>query len=584
MAKSKIKKKKITPQKIRSRKKPVKAREVILVRKKFKVKIKSKKGAVKSLKVANTKKASKKIRLKIKERAKKKSINPKGKIKAVKKVKRRVELAVKKAIGDKRQVTSKTKVRVKQRVLKDKRPRSKVIKKINRKELKKIKVFEVVKDPVINSSKPPVSLLESFKPKIKVIGVGGGGGSIVSEIGRSLDKATFVIADTDVRALKRRKGIKYFIFGHDLTHGLGTGLNVDLAKEAAQREREKIIDLFEGQDIVIFITCLGGGLGSGATQVFLDTAKNFKGIILGIFTLPFRFEGKSKQKIAMKALRDLRKSLSVSITIPNERIFKIIDENTPIVEAFSMVNKSLIESLESLIDLIQSPGLINIDFADLRAILQGRGNLAFLNTAESSGKDKADNVIKNVLHNPLYQDNFVPEKVLFNIEGGKNLSMFEVDKISKAISDKNQKAKIIFGISKNPKYKNKIKTTLLMTGPSLSDDVQVEKPHVSLDKTIKKEKTSKKPGGKNKSNIKAKNTGEENVPTLENLIPAFANLQAENQDAKRIIIDEKSQSQKRAIRRTALEIQRAEEIEKNKKSKQEEEWEIPAFLRFKKVK
>jgi len=123
-----------------------------------------------------------------------------------------------------------------------------------------------------------------FKAKIKVIGIGGGGGSIVSEIGRSLHKATFVTADTDVRAFKKRAGIKYFLFGQELTHGLGTGLNTDLARRAAEQEKEKIAKLFSGQDIVIFIASLGGGLGSGATQVFAEAAKDFGGITFGIFT------------------------------------------------------------------------------------------------------------------------------------------------------------------------------------------------------------------------------------------------------------------------------------------------------------
>ena len=180
-----------------------------------------------------------------------------------------------------------------------------------------------------------------FKAKIKVIGIGGGGGSIVSEIGRSLEKATFVIADTDIRALKKKSGIKYFWFGEELTHGLGTGVNVDLAKQAAESAKEKISAIFKDQDIIIFIASLGGGLGSGATQIFAEAAREFGGITFGIFTMPFKFEGKNKQRIAQNALKSLRRSLNVSLVIPNEKIFKIIDANTPITNAFSTVNKSL---------------------------------------------------------------------------------------------------------------------------------------------------------------------------------------------------------------------------------------------------
>ena len=146
-----------------------------------------------------------------------------------------------------------------------------------------------------------------FKARIKVIGIGGGGGSIVSEIGRSLEKAHFVVADTDIRALKKKSGIKYFWFGEEQTHGLGTGVNVDLARQAAEGAREKISANFKDQDIVIFIASLGGGLGSGATQVFAEAAREFGGITFGIFTMPFKFEGKNKLRIAQNALKSLRK-------------------------------------------------------------------------------------------------------------------------------------------------------------------------------------------------------------------------------------------------------------------------------------
>lgn len=492
--------------------------------------------------------------------------------------------AVKKAVKPRRRVSVKRNVKIKAKRQKTtiKKPYRKaniskkgnvatIRRNIARKKpiLKKLLKKRQHKTELARSS---ASFSESFSPNIKVIGMGGGGGSIVSQISNSLKKATFVIADTDIRAFKKKKGILKFIFGQELTRGLGTGLNVDLAKEAAEREKEKIAQLFKDQDIVIFVACLGGGLGSGATQVFLEAAKDFSGITLGIFTLPFKFEGKSKHTIATRALRELREALNVSITIPNERIFKVINEDTPITNAFSMVNKSLIESLESLINLVQSPGLINIDFADLRAILQGKGNLAFLNTAESAGKEKAEEVIKEVLHNPLYQDNFTPGKVLFNIEGGKNLSMFEVDKISKAISEKNPKAKIIFGISRNPKFKNKIKTILLMTGPVLGQansekELGAKPKKKSLPSKPRHKKTAKKPQGSR-------------IPVFGNVIPVFNNEQSEL--IKKLDISEDLKDQKKHIRRSALEIKEAEVLENSKKSKQEEEWEIPAFLRFKK--
>lgn len=430
-----------------------------------------------------------------------------------------------------------------------------------------------------------------FKAKIKVIGIGGGGGSIVSEIGKSLKKATFVIADTDIRALKKKSGIKYFWFGQELTHGLGTGVNVDLAKQAAESAKEKISNFFKDQDIVIFIASLGGGLGSGATQVFAQAAREFGGITFGIFTMPFKFEGRNKQRIALNALKLLRSSLNVSLVIPNEKIFKIIDSSTPITNAFSTVNKSLIESLESLIDLIYNPGIINIDFADLRTILKGIGNSAFLNTVEGSGKDRVEKVCESIFKNPLLQNNvFKTEKILFNISGGENLSMFEVEKISSHIASLNPKAKIIFGISKNSKLKNKIKTTILTTGALPGAQVKegvpkvipakkigsakfvepgkVIKKKISIVKKLKKIKIVK-----NKKLVSV-------VPVAELLVPEIPVLEQKKIDINRIA----SEPVKKTIRRSGLEIKKAEELQEKKRIDQEKEWEIPAFLRKVKIK
>jgi cell division protein FtsZ len=438
--------------------------------------------------------------------------------------------------------------------------------KIKPRKIHKIKKPEVKKEPV--SAFRAENL---FKAKIKVIGIGGGGGSIVSEIGKSLEKATFVVADTDARSLKKKTDIKYFLFGQEKTHGLGTGGNPEIARETAEDSKEKIEKLFFDQDIVILISSLGGGLGSGATEIFAKLAMASGAITLGIFTLPFKFEGKSKSRIALKHLRELRSLLNVSITIPNEKIFKIIDVNTPITQAFSVVNKNLIESLESLIDLIYNPGLINIDFADLRTILKGKGSLAFLNTAEESGKDRAEKICQKILINPLYQNNnFTAEKILFNVSGPADLKMHEVEKISRTISELNPKARVIFGISRG-KSKSKIKTTILMTGPGSKFQKITEVLPAETKTALKEEPKKTKPEKilKIKKEEFKKPEKLRDIPA-ENLIPAPILSQS-------IKIEEKPV--KKIIRRNALEIKKAEELQESKKIAQEEEWEIPAFLR-----
>ena len=315
---------------------------------------------------------------------------------------------------------------------------------------------------------PATEIERVKKTKIRVIGVGGGGSSIVSEIASRVKKASFVVANTDRQALKEasRKATR-FQFGQSFTQGLGTGMNAELGQVSAQAEKDKIKKILEGQDLCIIIACLGGGVGSGAAPVFAKISKNLGNLTYGIFTLPFRFEGEKKMEIARKALEKLRPSLNVLSIIPNERIFQIIDKATPLKSALSAINKNLAESLEGLIETIYEPGLINIDFADLKTILEGRGRLAYLNTVVVPRKEGSlPEAIEKVLNSPLYPYTIRGAKgVLFNIAGEKELGLGEVSQISKTISELlNQEAKIIFGISERKKYSNLIKTTLLATG------------------------------------------------------------------------------------------------------------------------
>ncbi|MDP2967439.1 MAG: cell division protein FtsZ [bacterium] len=306
------------------------------------------------------------------------------------------------------------------------------------------------------------------KTKIRVIGIGGGGGNIVSEIASEISKASFVVANTDIKSLKScSKKVAKFQFGQNLTHGLGTGMNPELGKAAAQSEKERIKKLLEGQDLCILVVCLGGGTGSGAVSTFAKISKNLANLTYGIFTLPFKFEGEKKMEIAINSLKESKNHLNIITIIPNERVFQIINKDTPLKEALSTINKFLSESLKGLIETIYEPGLINIDFADFKTILEGRGRLAYLNTIEAQRKEGAiKDIASKVLNFPLYPYTIRGAKgVLFNIAGEKNLSLSDVNQISKAISELvNPEAKIIFGISQHKKYSNIIKTVLLATG------------------------------------------------------------------------------------------------------------------------
>jgi len=417
-----------------------------------------------------------------------------------------------------------------------------------------------------------------YKTKVRVIGIGGGAGNIISEIALKLPKINFVAVNTDTQDLKKVAGKKIlcFQFGQDLTKGQGTGMDVDLARDAALREKEKIKKLFSGYDFCIFIACLGGGTGSGAAPVFAKIAKSFGLVTLGIFTLPFKFEGERKLEIAKTALRDLRPNVNALIILPNEKIFQVIDKNSSFKETFSIINKNLAENLIGLIETIYQPGLINIDFADLKTVLEGQGKLAFLNTILiEKEKDKTE-AIKQIINNPFYFYGIKGAKsVLLNIVGEKNLSLFDISQFSKTISElANPEAKIVFGIGQNKKLRNQIKITFLATGYFNKIFSETEKrKKIIKKKSVKKASLTKietikeKGERKRKIKIKIKKKLDKKPEKEENI------SQSKNKEDERI---------EGEIRKNGLQLKKeAEEAEKEILAK-EEIWETPTFLRNKK--
>jgi len=400
-------------------------------------------------------------------------------------------------------------------------------------------------------TKPKIKLKAKkvlFRPrriKIKVIGIGGGGSSIVSEIARSVSNASFVIVDSDHRVIKKAgRGIKVIQLGQELTNGLGTGMDVSLGQKIAEKGKERIMKTLKDQDLVILIGSLGGGFASGTLPVFAELTKELKNISLGIFTLPFRFEGEKKMRIAQESLEKIKENLSGQFVISNEKIFEIIDKKTPLKKALSSLNKSLILMLQDLIEVISKPGLINIDFADLKTVLSGRGRAIHFGSAIAQGPNRAEEIIKKVFENPLSVGDLGKcKKILFNIKGGKDLTLKEVERISLGICGLNKTAKIIFGISQNLKDNNKIKLTLIQIGEGKREKKLLS---TKIAET-KKEKIQKK---KQKSSI--------------------------------VVKSEKKEKKKKVSRKNGL------ELIKEKKKKEEEEWtddsnwQVPTFIRRKK--
>lgn len=432
------------------------------------------------------------------------------------------------------------------------------------------------------------------KTKIRVIGLGGGGGNIISDLAAKISKASFVAANTDVKALKNcSKKVAKFQFGQALTQGLGTGMNAELAKEAALSEKERIRKLCQDQDLCILVASLGGGTGSGAISTFAKISKNLGNLTYGIFTLPFKFEGEKKMEIALNALKEARNYLNVMTIIPNERVFQIIDKETPLKEALAAINKFLSESLGGLIETIYEPGLINIDFADFRTILEGNGKLAFLNIVEERRKDEAiKDLAGQVLSSPLYPYTIKGAKgVLFNIVGERNLSLAEVNQVSKAIADLvNPEAKIIFGISQRSKQPQTVKTILLATDcdrgtkfvsvkPDIPKKPKKRKKPVVLKSLVKKEPEEKKATLSSKKKKEEKPAGQQKKTEIKKKKKlALKKVKVKVKEKTKEVVAENNQNEER-VRKNALQIkQEVEELEKEMAEK-EKFWEVPAFLR-----
>jgi cell division protein FtsZ len=402
------------------------------------------------------------------------------------------------------------------------------------------------------SKKPSFLQGPVHKTKIRMIGIGGGGSQIVSEIAKKVKKIDFWLANTDFFALKKTaKNLNRFYFGQNLTKGLGTGMDFSLAEKAAEIEKERIKKILKGQDLCLFLATLGGGVGSGATPVFTRISKELGNLNYGIFTLPFKFEGKKKMEIAKKSLEKIKPNLNAFSIVPNDKIFQIIKKEVPLKKAFSIINKNLAKILEDLIEIIYQPGLINIDFADFKAILEGEGKLAFLNTIEIENKKEIGEEIKKIFLNPLLPYNIFKAKgVLFQISQNKNLLLSEVSQIAKSIFDSlDKKAKIIFGISQNKRDQKNLKVTIFATDcqTKLFSEKKVFK---------KKQKIKKKILPKIEKSKKIKISKEKEIPS-------------------QII------NQKQKIRRNALEVKKAVEESEKEILEKEKIWEIPAFLRKK---
>jgi len=307
--------------------------------------------------------------------------------------------------------------------------------------------------------------IETFA-KIKVIGVGGSGGAAINRmIQRKIEGVEFVAINTDVQALHySRAPIKLHI-GKTITKGLGAGMDAELGKKAAEENQNEIRDLLKGADM-IFITCgLGGGTGTGASPTVASLAQDLGALTVAVVTKPFTFEGAQRRAIAEKGLEELTDKVDTIITIPNDRILQIIDKKTSLLDAFSTVDDVLYQGVQGIAELITVPGLINVDFADVRTIMGGAGS-ALMGIGRGSGENRAVQAAKEAINSPLLELSIDGAKgILFTVTGGPSLGMHEVNEAAKIITGPtDQDAKIIFGAVIDEALKDEIKITVIATG------------------------------------------------------------------------------------------------------------------------
>ncbi len=317
--------------------------------------------------------------------------------------------------------------------------------------------------------------IETFA-KIRVIGVGGSGGSAVNRmVGSKIRGVEFVAINTDVQALHHSQANEKIHIGKMTTRGLGAGMDPELGRKAAEENQSEIRDVLKGADMV-FITCgLGGGTGSGASSIIAKMAREIGALTVAVVTKPFSFEGAQRREIAERALVELRDNVDAIVTIPNDRLLQIIDKKTSLLEAFKICDDVLRQGVQGIAELITVPGLINVDFADVKTIMRDTGS-ALMGIGQGSGDNRAVDAAKSAISSPLLELSIDGAKgILFTVVGGPDLKMHEVDEAAKIITQSaDSNAKVIWGAVINEGIKDEMKITVIATGFSNREKSDLE--------------------------------------------------------------------------------------------------------------
>jgi len=308
---------------------------------------------------------------------------------------------------------------------------------------------------------------DALGAKIKVVGIGGGGGNAVNRMIESgIEGVDFIAVNTDQQALNASRAPSRIQIGPQLTKGLGSGGHPEVGKQAAMEDTERLLEALQGSDMVFLTAGLGGGTGTGATPIIANLAAELDILCLAVCTLPFDFEGRVRGRQAEEGLNDLKSAVDTVIAIPNDRLLQTVSPDTSMQDAFKMADDILRQAVQGVSDLITKPGLINLDFADVKSIMKGMG-MAFMGTGMAVGENRAVDAANKAICSPLLVDTSIEgaKGVLINITGGRDLTLHEVSKASQLIHKlAHPEANIIFGSFIDPAMKDAVKVTVIATG------------------------------------------------------------------------------------------------------------------------
>src|SRR6266702_2551551 len=315
----------------------------------------------------------------------------------------------------------------------------------------------------------PVFELEETRDnaKIKVIGLGGGGSNAINRMMEArFSGVEFIVANTDSQALRASPAPIKLQLGARLTQGLGAGSDPEIGKNAALEDREQIKKLLEGADMVFVTAGLGGGTGTGSAPIVAATAKELGILTVAVVTKPFAFEGRRRAQQAEAGLTELRGVVDTLITIPNQRLLAVVDRGTPLVEAFRIADTVLLQAVQGISDLILVPGLINLDFADVRTIMAGMG-MALMGAGVGKGEHRALDAAQKAVASPLLDETSIDgaRAILINFTGGPDLSLHEVEEAARVVQEAaHEEAHIIFGAVIDPRLQDEVRITVIATG------------------------------------------------------------------------------------------------------------------------